>query len=134
MEDAAKTFSKILIPYDASPHARQALQFVAAPLKEDLSRHVGRPDHAACIGYQNSGRHAGQREAGLGGQVGEAVTGQVRRDHPEARGEKGQQVAPAAHRRIGTYPEGTIRVGVGPFNTEADVDALVQAVRISATS
>ena len=37
-----------------------------------------------------------------------------------------------AHRRIGTYPSGTIRVGVGPFNTEADVDALVQAVRAEA--
>lgn len=35
MEDAAKTFSKILIPYDASPHARQALQFVAALARGD---------------------------------------------------------------------------------------------------
>jgi len=46
----------------------------------------------------------------------------------------GLHCAPAAHRRIGTYPEGTIRVGVGPFNTEADVDALVQAVRSTAAS
>jgi len=44
----------------------------------------------------------------------------------------GLHCAPAAHRRIGTYPAGTIRVGVGPFNTEADVDALVQAVRAEA--
>ena len=44
----------------------------------------------------------------------------------------GLHCAPAAHRRIGTYPSGTIRVGVGPFNTEADVDALVQAVRAEA--
>ena len=35
----------------------------------------------------------------------------------------------AAHRRIGTFPDGTIRVGVSPFNIEADIDALVLAVR-----
>jgi len=41
----------------------------------------------------------------------------------------GLHCAPAAHRRLGTFPDGTIRVGVGPFNVEADVDALVLAVR-----
>jgi cysteine desulfurase family protein len=41
----------------------------------------------------------------------------------------GLHCAPAAHRRIGTFPDGTARVGIGPFNTEADVDALVAAVR-----
>lgn len=41
----------------------------------------------------------------------------------------GLHCAPAAHRRLGTYPDGTIRVGLGPFNTEDDVDALVQAIR-----
>ncbi len=46
----------------------------------------------------------------------------------------GLHCAPAAHRRLGTCPEGTIRIGVGPFNTEADVDALVQAVRSAAAS
>jgi selenocysteine lyase/cysteine desulfurase len=40
----------------------------------------------------------------------------------------GLHCAPAAHRRIGTFPAGTLRVGVGPFNTEADVDALVRAI------
>ena len=41
----------------------------------------------------------------------------------------GLHCAPAAHRRIGTFPDGTIRVGIGPFNIEADIDALVLAVR-----
>ena len=41
----------------------------------------------------------------------------------------GLHCAPAAHRRLGTFPDGTLRAGVGPFNTEADVDALVGAVR-----
>jgi selenocysteine lyase/cysteine desulfurase len=41
----------------------------------------------------------------------------------------GLHCAPAAHRRLGTFPCGTVRVGIGPFNSEADVDALVGAVR-----
>jgi len=41
----------------------------------------------------------------------------------------GLQCAPAAHRRIGTFPDGTLRAGIGPFNTNEDVDALVGAVR-----
>ena len=41
----------------------------------------------------------------------------------------GLHCAPAAHRRIGTFPDGTLRAGIGPFNTEDDVDALVAAIR-----
>jgi cysteine desulfurase family protein len=46
----------------------------------------------------------------------------------------GLHCAPAAHRRLGTFPDGTVRVGVGPFNHESDIDALVDAVRIAADS
>jgi cysteine desulfurase family protein len=46
----------------------------------------------------------------------------------------GLHCAPAAHRRLGTFPEGSLRAGIGPFNNEADVDALVKAIRISAAS
>jgi selenocysteine lyase/cysteine desulfurase len=41
----------------------------------------------------------------------------------------GLHCAPCAHRAIGTFPEGTVRASLGPFNTEADVAALVCAVR-----
>jgi selenocysteine lyase/cysteine desulfurase len=37
--------------------------------------------------------------------------------------------APAAHRAIGSLPDGTVRVSLGPVNSEADVAALVSAVR-----
>ncbi len=40
----------------------------------------------------------------------------------------GLHCAPAAHRRLGTFPSGTLRVGIGPFNTASDVEALVDAV------
>ena len=46
----------------------------------------------------------------------------------------GLHCAPAAHRRLGTFPNGTLRAGVGPFNSEEDIDALVKAVRISVSS
>ena len=41
----------------------------------------------------------------------------------------GLHCAPCAHRAIGTFPEGTVRASLGPFNGEADVAALVCAVR-----
>jgi len=40
----------------------------------------------------------------------------------------GLHCAPAAHQAIGTFPEGTVRVGFGQFNTRGDVDALLAAV------
>ena len=44
----------------------------------------------------------------------------------------GLHCAPAAHRLLGTFPDGTLRVGIGPFNTENDVDNLVVAIRDAA--
>ncbi len=41
----------------------------------------------------------------------------------------GLHCAPAAHRRIGTFPEGTLRVGFGPMNSLNDVEELIAAVR-----
>ena len=40
----------------------------------------------------------------------------------------GLHCAPAAHRRLGTFPNGTLRAGVGPFNTQDDVDTLIRAI------
>jgi cysteine desulfurase/selenocysteine lyase len=41
----------------------------------------------------------------------------------------GLHCAPYCHRQIGTYPDGTTRASIGYFNSEADVDALIDAVR-----
>ena len=41
----------------------------------------------------------------------------------------GLHCAPWAHRAVGSFPEGTIRASFGPFNSEAEVVALVSAVR-----
>lgn len=40
----------------------------------------------------------------------------------------GLHCAPDAHRSIGTYPRGTVRVSPGHFNTRAEIDHLLSAV------
>ncbi len=40
----------------------------------------------------------------------------------------GLHCAPAAHRRLGTFPNGTLRVGIGPFTSQDALDRLVEAV------
>lgn len=42
----------------------------------------------------------------------------------------GLHCAPAAHHTIGTFPEGTIRFGLGAFNTEEEIEAAIQAVSL----
>jgi len=40
------------------------------------------------------------------------------------------QCAPKVHEHLGTLPiHGTVRFSLGPFNTEADIDAAIKAVR-----
>src|SRR4051794_20047068 len=41
----------------------------------------------------------------------------------------GLHCAPYTHRALGTFPDGTVRVSPGPFNTDADIDRLVGALR-----
>ena len=41
----------------------------------------------------------------------------------------GLHCAPAAHRTLDTFPAGTVRFGVGWFNTTAEMDAAIDAVR-----
>ena len=40
----------------------------------------------------------------------------------------GLHCAPYIHRSLATFPEGTVRVSAGPFNTEADIDRLTEAL------
>jgi cysteine desulfurase family protein len=40
----------------------------------------------------------------------------------------GLQCAPAAHRTIGTFPEGTVRFSLGYFNSDGELDQTLQAV------
>ena len=40
----------------------------------------------------------------------------------------GLHCAPSAHKTLGTYPTGTIRFSFGFYNTQADVDAALDAL------
>ncbi len=40
----------------------------------------------------------------------------------------GLHCSPYAHQAIGTFPDGTLRVSPGPFNTEADIDLFLNAL------
>lgn len=41
----------------------------------------------------------------------------------------GLHCAPYIHRALGTFPEGTVRVSPGPFNTAAEIDLLANALK-----
>src|SRR5262245_58491566 len=41
----------------------------------------------------------------------------------------GLHCAPYIHKSIGTFPDGTVRVSPGPFNSKEDIDVLAQALR-----
>lgn len=44
----------------------------------------------------------------------------------------GLHCAPEAHRTIGSFPDGTVRISPGLFNTSADIDTLLQALHLLA--
>lgn len=46
----------------------------------------------------------------------------------------GLHCAPEAHRTIGTFPQGTVRLSPGYFNTTAEIDATLAAIRVIAAS
>jgi len=40
----------------------------------------------------------------------------------------GLHCAPYTHRQLGTFPSGTVRISPGPFNTETQIDQLIDAI------
>ena len=41
----------------------------------------------------------------------------------------GLHCAPSAHKTLGTFPEGTLRVSPGYFNSEDDIDSFVEQIQ-----
>ncbi|TES90269.1 MAG: aminotransferase class V-fold PLP-dependent enzyme, partial [Candidatus Cloacimonadota bacterium] len=44
----------------------------------------------------------------------------------------GLHCAPCAHKTMGTFPQGTVRISLGYFNTKEDIDYLYDALRMIA--
>lgn len=45
----------------------------------------------------------------------------------------GLHCAPLAHQSLHTFPEGTVRFSIGPFNTETEIDTAIEAINKYAT-
>ena len=114
-------------------HSVQAVQDHARRLLGRLAPGLAETGKVTLYGWNGEAPHTGVLSFRVNGIDSGDLAARLDRDHRVCV-RAGLHCAPAAHRRLGTYPEGTIRVGVGPFNTEADVDALVQAVRSAAAS
>jgi cysteine desulfurase/selenocysteine lyase len=76
---------------------------------QDWSRHVG------TLSFRSEALPAAE----LGGVLDQAFEIAIR---------PGLHCAPYIHRALGTFPDGTVRVSPGPFNTEDDVDQLARAL------
>lgn len=79
------------------------------------------------IGYQPDQPHTGTLSFRVQGvDNGELALWLDRRHGIQLR--PGLHCAPAAHRRLGSFPAGTLRAGFGPFNTVEHAERLVAAV------
>jgi cysteine desulfurase family protein len=97
-------------------------------LTERLCRTLEEMPGVEVFGHRDFGRRVGTLSfrsgtlpaADLGGILDQAFDIAIR---------PGLHCAPYIHRALGTFPEGTVRVSPGPFNTEAEIDKLVWALR-----
>ena len=109
-------------------HSVQAVQDHSRRLLGRLGPGLAETGKVTLYGWNGEAAHTGVLSFRVDGIDSGDLAARLDREHGICV-RAGLHCAPAAHRRIGTYPDGTIRVGVGPFNTETDIDALVQAVR-----
>ena len=112
-------------------HSVQAVEDHARRLLGRLAPGLAETGKVTLYGWNGEAVHTGVLSFTVDGIDSGDLAARLDREHGICV-RTGLHCAPAAHRRIGTYPDGTIRAGVGPFNTEADIDALVEAVRAEA--
>jgi selenocysteine lyase/cysteine desulfurase len=92
---------------------------------------LGRLPSVRLFGPADAARHGGALSFTLEG-LDPAMIG-FRLDHEFDIGVRvGLHCAPDAHRTIGTFPEGTIRVSPGWFNTADDIDRFLAAITVLA--
>jgi cysteine desulfurase family protein len=98
-----------------------------AELTERLWRRLDEISGCEVFGHRDFSRRVGTLSfrcetlpaAELGGILDQAFDVAIR---------PGLHCAPYIHRSLGTFPEGTVRVSPGPFNTKEDIDHLARAL------
>jgi selenocysteine lyase/cysteine desulfurase len=84
-------------------------------------------------GYEVFGHHDTARRVGTlsfrGASLPAAELGGILDQAFEIAVRPGLHCAPYIHRSLGTFPDGTVRVSPGPFNTQDDIDQLARALQ-----
>ena len=97
-------------------------------LLDHLIRGLRAIDGITLYGPLGSSRHGGALSINLAGM--DPATLGFRLDHEyDICCRVGLHCAPDAHRTLGTFPEGTVRLSPGYFNTLAEVDQVLAAIR-----
>jgi cysteine desulfurase family protein len=109
-------------------HSVEAVQYHSQQYIGRLAPGLAEGDYVRLYGWNGEASHTGLLSFTVDGFDSGELAASLDLEHGICV-RAGLHCAPAAHRRIGTFPEGTIRVGIGPFNTEDDIDSLVMAIR-----
>ena len=78
-------------------------------------------------GSRDPRRHVGTLALNIRGYA-PADVGSILDDSFDIAVRPGLHCAPYIHRRLGTFPDGAVRISPGAFNTDAELDALVDAL------
>jgi cysteine desulfurase family protein len=96
-------------------------------LVETLRRELSSIASLCIHGPSNMDRQGAALSFTITGQDPAAIAFALDRDY-DIRTRAGLHCAPDAHRSLGTFPQGTVRISPGWFNTEQDIEALLAAL------
>lgn len=106
----------------------EAVHAATTALAARLAQGLGRMDGARLVGYEPGSPRVAVVSFDVEGVDAGELAGRLDREWG-IQLRMGLHCAPAAHRRLGSFPRGTLRAAFGPFNTAEDVDALIEALR-----
>lgn len=106
-----------------------ALRKHEVELCERLCRHLDEMEGFAVVGHRDSARKVGTVSfRGPDGLDSETLGGALDASFGIAV-RAGMHCSPYIHRAVGSGDDGLVRVSPGPFNTEADIDAIANALK-----
>lgn len=90
-----------------------------------VARH---PEHWGILGAWDPDRHVGALSLKTPDGLAPSELGAILDTSFAVAVRPGLHCAPYIHKRMGTFPDGSLRISPGPFNTEADIDAFLNAL------